>query len=71
MPAAAVMPAVMSTPTPASMAAAHTAHVAIWLHCGAAVCILTREYNAAKADESKSHDCYDLLFQGTAPPDQN
>jgi hypothetical protein len=40
--------AMVSSPTPT--AHAHAAHIGIWLHCSAAVGILSSQDNTAKAD---------------------
>lgn len=58
-------------PTSASMAHAHTAHVVIPLHRSAAVAILTRENNTAKADKDEGDDSDHFLSQRSCPPNED
>jgi len=62
------VPAVHTTVMPASAPTHHVAHVVIPLHRSAAVAILTRENNTAKADKDEGDDSDYFLFQGSGLP---
>ena len=65
------MTTVPTTVVTTSSSTHHAAHVAVSLHRSAAVGVLTREDNTAKADKDEGDDSNDLLFQGSCPPIEN
>ena len=62
------MTTVPTTVVTASSSTHHAAHVAVSLHRSAAVAVLAREDNTAKADKDEGDDSDYFLFQLSHPP---
>ena len=69
---AATVTTMPTTVVPASPSTHHGAHVVVPLHCcSAAVAVLTRENNTAKADKDEGDDSDNFLSQRSCPPIEN
>ena len=65
------MTTVPTTVVTTSSSTHHAAHVAVSLHRSAAVGVLTREDNTAKADKDEGDDSNNFLSQRSCPPNED